>query len=115
MSCDKVEAHGFCTSKILLSWQVQIQIDINSSVVTQHLMAEWPEAEILGGVRGCREPVGRNRGEGAVQTSCMSMFLKNPLGCKRSFSNSRGEMMGTHGLLCEGGDNIGQVILSSVF
>lgn len=52
MSCGKVEVRGFCTSKILLSWQVQIQADINSSVATQHLVAEWLETEILlGGVR----------------------------------------------------------------
>lgn len=80
MSFGKVEVHGFCTSKILLSWQVQIQVDINSSVATQHLMAEWPEAEILlGGVRGSREPVGRDRGEGA----CFSIThwgLRGPLG-----------------------------------
>lgn len=101
MSCGKVEVHGFCTSKILLSGQVQIQVDINSSVATQHLMAEWPEAEILlGGVRGGREPAGRNCGEGAVQTSSMSMFLNNPLGFKGSFSNCPGREMMEHTVYC---------------
>lgn len=33
VSCGKVEVYSLCTSKILLSWQVQIQVDINSGVV----------------------------------------------------------------------------------
>lgn len=64
VSCGKVEVYGLRISKILLSWQVQIQGHVNSSVgkpsyASEQVMAEWTEAKILlGGVQGCREPVG---------------------------------------------------------
>lgn len=80
VSCGEVEVHGFCTSEILLSWQLQTQVDIKSGAVTQHLRAEWPEAEIL-----LAEPVGKEPCKLAV----WACFRRTHWGA-RSFSNSPG-------------------------
>lgn len=86
VSCGKIEVYGLCTCKSLLSWQVQIQVDINSSVVgpscasARHSRVTWS-----------RNPPGRSRGlqgacgEEARKTRGLSTFLNNPLRLTISF------------------------------
>lgn len=45
VSCGRVEVYGLCTSKILLSWQVQIQVGKKSSVMRPLCASACPGRE----------------------------------------------------------------------